>query len=379
MKKFVAGVSALCASAASFAQTPASTFEAPPTSLKIYGVADISLVHYRTSGQSKTAMHAGGSGSRLGFLASEALGAGWNANARLEIGVNLDSGTLSSTNGNPNRVFSRQAYVELQNKRFGSLRLGRQEGPTYAFFPTYDPMLLPAMDAWGVVTTLGNPAPGVASGTGRSTGFLINPTGRTENTVGYMSPRLAGVQGKLSYSLDEGSATQPGLLEAGVDYVTGPLQFGVLYVKAGGTPGAGAIRATDSNAEIAFGAKYQAGPIQPYFSYVRRESTDPTRAAGGGVLNGNSESVRLFGAVIPVSQRGAVRMTYGLYSGSTANSDARNYGVAYTVELSRALMLMAAVTHLEQDIAARYPVFQSPVPQAGKSVDALSAGVTWRF
>jgi GBP family porin len=379
MKKFMAGMTALCASAAPFAQTTGSVPDAPGASLKIYGVADISLAQYRTSGQSKTAMHPGGSGSRLGFLVTEALGMGWSANARIEAGFNLDTGTSSSTNGNPNRVFGRQAYVELENRRFGALRLGRQEGPTYTFFPTYDPMLLPAMDAWGVVTTLGKPLPGVASGTGQPAGFLINPTGRTENTVGYISPRLRGVQGKLSYSLDEGAASQASLLEAGLDYVAGPLQFGVLYVRAGSTPGSGAIRATESNAEIAFGAKYQAGPVQPYFSYIRRESTDPTRAAGGGVLNGNSESAKLFGVVVPVSPRGALRATYGIYSSGVAASDARNYGLAYTFELSRRLMLMTAVTRLEQDDLARYPVFQSPVPQAGKSVSAVTAGLTWRF
>lgn len=378
MKKLAAGMSALCACAASIAQT-APAAPASASSLKIYGVADISIAHYRTSGESKTAMHAGGSGSRIGFLAQEALGDGWSVGARLEAGVNLDSGTSSSTNGNPNRVFGRQAYAELAHERYGVLRLGRQEGPTYAFFPTYDPMLLPAMDAWGVVTTLGQPAPGVASGTGRPTGFLINPTGRTENTIGYISPRIGGVQGKLSYSLDEGAATQPSLLEANLDYASGPLQFGVLYVKAGATPGTGTVRATDSNQEIAFGAKYTAGPVQPYFSYIRRDSTDPTRAAGGGILNANSETVRLFGAVIPVSARGAVRMTYGLYASGVADSDARNYGLAYTYELSRRLMLMAAVTRLTQDGAARFPVFQSPMPRAGAKVDAVTTGLTWRF
>lgn len=370
MKKSVAGLAALCASAVSFAQS---------TDVKVYGVADIALAQYRTSGQSRTAMHPGGSGSRLGFLAREDLGQGWALNARLEAGINLDTGTSSSTNGVANRVFGRQAYVELANREFGALRFGRQEGPIYAFFPTYDPMLLPAMDAWGVVTTLGFPAPGVASGNGTSTGFLINPTGRTENTIGYISPRLAGVQGKLSYSLGEGAATQPGLVEAGADYLAGPLQVGVLYVRAGSTPGSAAVRATDSNTEIAIGAKYQAGPVQPYLTYIRREKTDPTRAAGGGVLNDKAETVKLVGVMIPVSARGAVRMTYGRYASGTAGGDASNYGVAYTYEVNPRLMLMAAVTHLSQDRAARYPVFQSPRPDAGKSVDAMTTGLTWRF
>lgn len=379
MKKFLAGMTTLCASAASLAQVPPAVPEAPASNLKIYGVADISVARYRTPGESKTAMHAGGSGSRLGFLASESLGGGWNVGARLEAGINLDSGTSSSTNGNPSRVFGRQAYVELENKSFGTLRLGRQQGPTYNFFPSYDPMLLPAMDAWGVVTTLGFPAPGVASGNGTSTGFLINPTGRTENTLSYISPRAGGVQATVAYSPNEGAATQPALLEVNADYVAGPLQVGLLFVRAGATGGAGAIGATDANSEIAFGAKYQAGPVHPYFSYIRRKSTDPTRAPGGGILNGNDETARLFGVAIPVSQRGTVRMTYGRYSSGTADSDATNYGAAYTYEVSPRLMLMAAFTHLSQDGAARYAVFQSPRPGAGESVDAITTGLTWRF
>lgn len=379
MKKFVVGMAAFCASAVSFAQEASNPAPAQAGNLKVYGVADVALANYRTSGQSKTAMHAGGSGSRIGFLASEGLGQGWTVSARLEAGVNMDSGTSSSTNGVANRVFGRQAYVEIASKQFGAVRLGRQQGPTYDFFPGYDPMLLPAMDAWGVVTTLGFPAPGTPSGTGSPGGFLINPTARTENTVGYISPRLAGVQGRLSYSVNEGAATQPALLEAGMDYVRGPLQLGVLFVRAGSTPGAGTVLATDSNSEIAFGAKYEAGPVQPYFTYIRRASTDPTRARAGGILNDHSENVKLVGLVIPVSARGAVRMTYGRYASGAANSDAANVGVAYTYSVSRSLQLMAAVTHLTQDGAARYMVFQSPRPKAGESVDAFTTGLTWRF
>ncbi|MGB9110634.1 MAG: porin, partial [Telluria sp.] len=108
MKKQVVGMTAFCAAAmfapCSFAQTADGAPSAPSSAVKVYGVADISLAQYRTSGESKTAMHAGGSGSRIGFLASEDLGMGWAVRARLEAGINLDSGTSSSTNGNPNRV-----------------------------------------------------------------------------------------------------------------------------------------------------------------------------------------------------------------------------------------------------------------------------------
>jgi predicted porin len=382
MKKLLVGMAALSASAVSFAQLPAAnpeTRDSQGTSVKIYGVADLGIARYRTSTESKTAMHPGGSGSRLGFLAGEDLGQGLKVNARLEAGINLDTGTSSSTNGNASRVFSRQAYIELESQTLGALRLGRQEGPSYTFFPTFDPMLLPSMDAWGVLTTLGQPAPGIASGTGVSSGFLINPTARTENTVGYISRRWSGVQAKVSYSLNEGSTTVPNLLETSLDYASGPLLVGVLLVNASGTPGGGAIKATDSVREIAIGAKYEAGPVQPYVSFIRRDVTDPTRGAGGAVLNGKSETVKLIGAVIPVSARGKVRMTYGRYASGSVNRDASNYGIAYTFDVSRRLMLMAAYTHLSQGAAATWPVFQSPKPAAGSAVDGLIAGLNFRF
>lgn len=382
MKKLLVGMTALSASAVSFAQLPAAlpdAGEGQGTSVKIYGVADLGIARYRTSTESKTAMHATGSGSRLGFLAGEDLGQGLKVNARLEAGINLDTGTSSSTNGNASRVFSRQAYIELESRSLGALRLGRQEGPSYTFFPTYDPMLLPSMDAWGVLTTLGQPAPGAASGNGVSSGFLINPTARTENTVGYISKRWSGIQAKVSYSLNESAPTVPNLLETSLDYVSGPLMLGALLVNASSTPGSGAIKATDAVREMALGAKYEAGPVQPYVSFVRRNLTDPTRGASGAALNGNSETVKLIGAVIPVSERGKLRMTYGRYASGTVNRDATSYGMAYTLEMSRRLMLMAAYTHLSQKSAASWPVFQSPKPLPGTPVDGVIVGLNFRF
>jgi predicted porin len=361
------------------AQTSVMANDPAVPKVKVYGVADVAIAQYRTSGESKTALHAGGSGSRIGFLASEDVSPGFKVNARLEAGVNMDTGTSSSTNGNAGRVFSRQAYVELESRTFGAIRLGRLEGPTYTFFPTYDPMLLPSMDAWGVLTTLGTAAPGSPSATGVSNGFYINPTERTENTVGYISPRLGGLQAKVSYSLNEGSLTVPRMLEAGLDYASGPLLVGALLVKVASTPGSGAVLPTDSVTEAALGARYQAGPVQPYLTYIRRNVTDPTRGANGSVLNGRAEVVKLIGAVIPVSAKGNVRLTYGRYTSGSAGRDARNAGVAYTYDVTRTLMLMAAYTHLSQGANGRWPVFQSPKPLAGEPVDGFVTGINYRF
>ncbi|MPM41191.1 hypothetical protein SDC9_87841 [bioreactor metagenome] len=379
MKKIIIGMTALSAISAVHAQAGGGAQATSSSSLRIYAVADLAIAHYRTSGQNKTAMHAGGSGSRLGFLTSEDLGQGLRVSARLEAGVNMDTGTPSSTNGQPNRFWSRQSYVELSNRSWGAFRMGRQEGPTYSFFPKFDPMLLPAMDAWGVLTTLGSGAPGSASGRGVSTGFLINPTQRTENTLAYISPRWSGVQAKVSYSLNEGSKTTPKLFEASVDYENGPLTLGALLVKASSTSGAAAVRATKGVTEYALGASYNAGPVRPYLTYIHRDTTDPARGSDGAVLNGRSESVKLVGAVIPVSERGNLRMTFGKYSSGTEESDATSYGMAYTYDVSKSVMLMAAVTRLTQDRNSRWPVFQSAIPTAGHAVNGFIVGINSRF
>jgi general bacterial porin, GBP family len=345
----------------------------------LYGAADVGVAHYKTKGQSKTAMHAASAGSRIGFLASEDLGQGNKVNVRLESGLNLDNGTTSSTNGMAGRFWSRQAYIELENSSWGAVRMGRLEGPTYGFFPKFDPMLLPAMDAWGVLTTLGSMTPGAPQGLGKSNGFLINPTQRTDNTIAYISPRWAGVQARLAYSLDEKQAGRAKFYEGSVDYMQGPLTLGALIVKTSSASATGSAPASRDATEYALGASYRKGPVHPYVTYIHRNRTDSSRGSDGAMLNANSESVALVGAVIPVSERGNIRMTMGKYSSGTANSDAKNFGLAYTHELSRRTMVLAAVTHLTQQSGSAWPVFQSPRPLEGASVSGVILGISSRF
>lgn len=345
----------------------------------IYGAADVGVAHYKTKGQSKTAMHAASAGSRIGFLVSEDLGQGNKVNVRLETGLNLDNGTASSTNGMPGRFWSRQAYIEFDNSSWGAVRFGRLEGPTYSFFPKFDPMLMPAMDAWGVLTTLGARTPGAAKGNGTSNGFLINPTQRTDNTIAYISPRWSGVQARLAYSLDEKEAGRAKFYEGSVDYINGPLTLGALIVKTSSVSAAGVAPANKGATEYALGASYRKGPVQPYATYIHRNRTDSTVGSNGSMLNTNSESVTLLGAVIPVSERGNIRMTMGKYSSGTSKSDAKNIGVAYTYDISRRTTLLAAVTHLTQQSGAAWPVFQSPSPSAGANISGVILGISSRF
>lgn len=65
MKKTILVMGAICMPAMAFAQNSNSISE---SSVRIYGVGDLGIAHYKTAGKSKTAMHSASAGSRLGFL-----------------------------------------------------------------------------------------------------------------------------------------------------------------------------------------------------------------------------------------------------------------------------------------------------------------------
>lgn len=379
MRKSLIGAAAALASASLFAQATVHT-GLKDTDLTIYGVVDMVLIGYDTSVQSKTVLGSGGSQtSRLGFLASRGFSPDLKAGFRVEAGINADTGTPSSTGGVANRVWSRQAYFLLASKRLGELRVGRVQGPTYDFVAYYDPMLMPTADSWGVLTTLGAPVPGAPLGTGLPNGFNINPTIRTDNTIEYVSPKLYGFTAKASYSFNERSTTVGKFADLSLNYSNGPLDVGIVFLKVGSTAGAGTVKPTTSVEETAIAASYDFGIVKPYVQFQRKSNTDPTVGTNGLALNGNKEDVKLFGAIVPVSVEGKVRLTYGKYSSGSVNRDATSSAVAYTHDLDPGLMLYAGYSHLSQGSAGQWLLFQSAKPAAGKPVNAVVLGAAWRF
>lgn len=98
------------------------------SSVTIYGRADAGMDSPRSGGSSVNRVFSGGSaGSNLGFRGVENLGGGLAAVFRLEMGINLDDGTL----GQGGRAFGREASVGLSDARFGTLQMGRIPTPYY--------------------------------------------------------------------------------------------------------------------------------------------------------------------------------------------------------------------------------------------------------
>ena len=101
------------------------------SSVTLYGIVD-EAVRYQTNaaagGHDLVSMTSGPeTHSRWGLKGSEDLGDDWSAIFHLENGFEAFDGQLHV----PNTLFSRQAYVGLSNKRWGSLTFGLQYAPAY--------------------------------------------------------------------------------------------------------------------------------------------------------------------------------------------------------------------------------------------------------
>ncbi|MDB5991481.1 MAG: porin [Herbaspirillum sp.] len=156
--------------------------------------------------------------SRLGFRGTEDLGDGLSAIFQLEIGFSSNTGALSTAN----TPFSRDTFVGLSSKTFGTIRLGN-------------------MDT--VYKSLGDQMPflGITSGNFMSTSSILSKSTfttdsassfhlRRQNSVYYTSPTVAGFTGLFDWSPNgtAGDAKQ-GVISTGVKYENGPIYAALAY------------------------------------------------------------------------------------------------------------------------------------------------------
>jgi predicted porin len=184
------------------------------TNITIYGIADAGLDYdtARYPGGSLLAVRSGQqSSSRFGIKGSEDLGGGMSTNFMLENGFQLNDGSFKyGVNATTPRLFGRAAWISLDGG-FGSVKLGRQ----------YTSMFnaLGAIDPFGI-STAGNAQ--YLFGYGLD---ALDPIARSDNTVSYTTPTVAGLSGLAGYKL--GSATTGSVNTSskylGLTYANGPL------------------------------------------------------------------------------------------------------------------------------------------------------------
>lgn len=233
---------AVCAAAVACAC--ASGIAAAQSYVTLYGIVDNGIAYTNTAATSITTQGAHrwsaatgfGSGDRWGLLGREDLGGGNRAVFRLEAGFSGINGT-SSQGG---RLFGRQAYVGLENQRYGALTLGRQ----YDFTFDYVALLLSWLQFGSIY--------------GAHIGDVDNTfqTFRLNNTVKYEVSPLAGLRLGAIYAFSNQAAGPNGQGFAnnraygfGVDYLRGPLHVVGSYLEVS-NPSAGIAKSTNPNGAV---------------------------------------------------------------------------------------------------------------------------------
>jgi len=192
-----------------------------PSSVTLYGVVDIPIEYVSNAATSNggaasvVRMASGGglSGSRWGLRGVEDLGDGNQALFVLENGFGPDTGNLQQGN----RLFGRQAFVGLNNARYGKLTLGRQYTAIFDVLGGFAPIKY---------ATLWEPLI-----------LQVGLNGRSDNTIKY-STVFGPVTAIAHWSFGNGTLGNgevPGQFRrdtgfgAGATYFAGPFGIGVTY------------------------------------------------------------------------------------------------------------------------------------------------------
>ena len=319
--------------------------------ITMYGVAD-AYVEYGKGDRSEVSLNSGGvSGSRLGFDASQDLGNGMKAIAKLEAGFAVDSG--SSTQGGI--LFGRQAWAGVSGS-FGTLTAGRQYTPQFGALDANDPF-------------------DTGAGSAVSSGIVSMFASRANNSVVWVSPALGpvGVTAMLAAGESStGSQTNSSLAE--VNFHLGSGNVGVDLTLSGQK------RAVDAGVNAAaatlggyydFGAVKLLGGVQFVNNSTRAAATEDNR--------------REFFAGVNVPF-GADVLWLGAGTGKTqrvADSTATQYSVGYMHNIVKGFDVYGVLTSIANGDATAYSddtaTGAGPAVSAGKTASAAQVGFRYRF
>ena len=203
------------------------------SSVTLYGIADAGLIYTSNVGGSHMfSLNSGiASGSRFGLMGSEDLGGGLKAIFRLENGYNINNGGL----GQGGRMFGRQAYVGMSGAAWGTLTAGRQ----YNAMQDY----LAPLDIASVNTSIM---------THPFDNDNLNNTFRTDNSIKYATPIIAGFQAEAMYSFSNSTSFASNrAYTVGLNYSNGPLKAAAAYAfSQGNGVSGGALQSSTSGGSV---------------------------------------------------------------------------------------------------------------------------------
>jgi predicted porin len=351
--------------------------QAQASSVTVYGTLDQYLNYMKSSSGAKVKSLEDGAylRSRLGFRGVEDLGGGLSAKFQLEHGLSADTGGQADGT----RMWDRQAWVGLATP-YGEFRLGRQNSPTFV-------------------------RGGHIDFTARTLGSVINAFGvptRFDNTLGYSSPRMAGVQVDLQTSLPEtATGNRPVVYQWGADWTNGTWVAGYAGMRA--RPPANAAVSEDVVYDNLFG-NWNYGKGKVYLAFVRSNNSTASAVSNnagtilgnvGGFNAGTNPDLNRFYHVWQVSADYAVtgQLRVGALWGQIDDRSGRDrgatgVGVGAYYDLSKRTTLVALANQLRNDrnggwrpsgSAGLKTTFTTPGDINGRRIDGLQVGVVHRF
>lgn len=326
------------------------------TNVSIYGVADAGIAYDKniSAGDKTWRLQSGQqSSSRLGFKGSEDLGGGLSAVFTLENGFSIDDGTLSG-----GRLFGRQAWVGL-NGGFGSVKLGRQQTFLYEAMQVVDPFVINLAGSAQRVFGYGL--------------YAADPLSRTDNTLAYATPRIAGFTGQLSYGFGEQAGDNSVRRQAalGASYVNGPINVQFAYHGANdatlaGSAAALGVGATADLRSAFIGGTYDLGVAKAHLAFA------DSKAEAGAVETKNRNW--LVGVSAPIGA-GTVMASYVRNDvRDIANGVSNLYAVGYSHPLSKRTNLYTSYGYTKNDSNVRLNAFAN-----GENGTLFNVGVRHRF
>lgn len=294
------------------------------TTAQVYGLADLSVGSFKTSGGDRTRQVASGrmATSFLGFKATEDLGGGLQAIAVLEHFMRLDTGDAGRFAGDT--FWSRNANVGLRGD-FGYVRLGRIGTPLFINTLSFNPFA----DSFGF-------SPAIRTIYQGGIGKLAGDSG-WNNAIGYISPKFGGVSATLLVAAGEGAGEGPNV-GGSINYASGPLAVGFAAQKV-----EAAFSRGDETA-WQLGASYDFRVAKVYGQVGRIKEGDTF--SGNTIAAGNDTRDRTlqFGVAVPVGAVGSVLASYGEAKTSGRLDTKRSFTtLAYDHQLSKRTDVYAVV------------------------------------
>ena len=272
-------LAAACASAQAQTQTPSylmslmsqlPEYSGNGNGTRIYGTLDLGLMYSKADkAPSRRQQQSGGAyTSKLGFYASEDLGGGLKAEAKLEAGINADTGAQQAS-----ALFNRESWVGLRSSTYGTLRFGNQINAMLPLF--IDPFLLVPTNSvynWVAGGAMQGPR-GAGANTDLGPGAGTIPV-RVPKSVTYATPRVMGLGAQAIYASNPYGTLAPKVGTRGgvVSFTNGRIYLAASMTQAFSSP---VVVATGTPAQSvrtdipAVGAIYDNGKIVLSTSYAR--------------------------------------------------------------------------------------------------------------